>query len=160
MSLNYDLFSDRHLNFGCHGYDYYYNALQELKNLSETKSNGPCVVYHYESDSIWKIFRLEEGLLQGVYLQNGGIESPTIYSNYNQGKLHGYHVAIYYIDRIVSFYDNGRLQFRFNQQPEGHVYSYVAMIDEKEHKIQSPNKCIHCIVSKLKKAYKSKHKNY
>ena len=166
MPLNYDLFTDYHLNFGCYGYDYYYNTLQELRKCVTYRDTGPCAIYHYKDngisrfgdDDIWKVFNLQNGLLHGNYLQNGGIESPTLRAEYNQGMLHGYRIIILYgPDRIVCFYNKGMLQFYYRQY-RGHVYEYNCKINNKIITIESPKKCIHCIIAKMKKVYKDKHK--
>ena len=121
---------------------------------------GPYAILHYQCDEIWKVYKLKEGLLQGTYIQNGGIESPTLYAQYNQGQLHGYRViTLDYAHRMVSLYNKGLLQFYYRQYRDGHVYEYHGRNKDKIYSIKSHNLCIHCIISKMKQAYKLRHKS-
>lgn len=157
MPRNFDLSTDYCLNFGCYGYDYYYHMLQQCRLFRN--ETGPCAIFHYASDDIWKVFTLKDGLVEGNYIQNGGIPSPTLYAQYHQGYLHGYRIIV--LDgghRIVSRYHEGRMQFYYRQSRNGHVYEYHGRLGNEIIHFSSPKCCLHCIISRMKHSYQRRHK--
>jgi hypothetical protein len=114
--------------------------------LRERKHTGGCVVHRYDSWDLWKACFLRDGLIEGAYLQNGGIESDTLRAEYHLGRLHGYRV-VYSSDSLdVMRFRMGVLQCRYRQNFDGRVLIF----NSQQTQYLSKRLCLHCIANHCK----------
>lgn len=151
---NYDLTVKWGLNFGCVGYQYYIKCLEDLFDMVRSRYSGIVVLFHYQSDDIWKVCRLNNGLLEGMFLQDGGIVSPTIRASYMKGYLHGYRV-VNDGHMEIEYYVHGNKQFQFSKYTQ--VFRYVNHTPYFE--LSSPKLCLLTLVTRIQRNFLYKRAN-
>jgi hypothetical protein len=148
FKINYDLVNERQLNWQCRGYDYYLAGYQALAHMRFQDTSGWVVCDHFDDPDFWILCRFEKGLLEGTFVQNGKIESPSLRAQYHRGLLHGYRIT----ECGGARYDMGRFCFDWRVGRRGHVYYCCT----RGHQYYSKLLCFHCIAQRLKECARSR----
>lgn len=153
--MNFDLANTKELNWGCLGYEYYETACKELRKLQDRQHTGGCEVHHFDSWDVWKICFLQNGLLEGHYLQRGGIESGTLRAEYRHGLLHGHRVCYIGGGCVgVARFQMGVMECYYHQWHDGRVPEYHS----RQFIYTSQRLCFHCFATHVTTTWSNKRR--